>query len=281
MGLGSSGGSSSSMLSFDPCASDRLMLAATQGLCEKMAGLTGRQLAWAFPTPPRPAGGCTRSSERPSVRPSVRRHSTSARSRRLSSRDGGGYALFISYHRAESGPDARLLQGALEEALSRDTRGRQQQAVFLDATDATEISAILSALEASRAVVLLLTLRVLERPWVLLEVYDTVRLGKPLVPVHIAGAGYDYAEAARYLADLEVNLGDRDAPALAQLRARLAARKPPVSVSQVGALLSDSVPNIIAINFDPVGDDHGDHVHHLNAVATEVVDRVRRATPGS
>ena len=102
-------------------------MGATQGLCEKMALLTGRQLAWAFPTPPRPAGGCTRSS----VRQSVWRHSTSARSRRLSSR-ADGYALFISYHRAESGPDARLLQGALEEALARcsHTHSWQQQARF-------------------------------------------------------------------------------------------------------------------------------------------------------
>jgi len=97
------------------------------------------------------------------------------------------------------------------------------------------------------------------------------------VPVKVAGGGYDYADAARYLSDLEANLGERDASALAELAARLAERTPAVSVAQVGSLLVKTIPNIIAVTFDSVGGDHGDH--HLHAVASEVVDRAARAAP--
>ena len=46
------------------------------------------------------------------------------------------YAAFISYYRLEAGSDARFLQGALAAAF--------RQPVFLDATDADELRAILT-----------------------------------------------------------------------------------------------------------------------------------------
>lgn len=260
-----------SFLSWDPCNSDRLMFAATQTLCEKMALLSGRPpLRWSAThlQVHKPASSQaslpSRSLSTTLPMPSFRRN------RCVQQADG--FEIFISYHRAESGPDARVLHRVLEKTLNSNNRDRQLRAAFLDATDATDFGTILSALKTSRAIVLLLTRHVLERPWVLLEVFDAIRLGKVVVPVKIEGGGYDFATTKGFLSNLEKELGERDTLALDELRQRLADRRGPhVSVSQVGSLLARTIPNIIAVTFDPAGDDHGDH--HLNAVAHEVVER--------
>ena len=104
------------------------------------------------------------------------------------------YAAFISYYRLEAGSDARFL-GALAAAF--------RQPVFLDATDADELRAILTdGVGRSDAVVALQTKRYLQRPWCLAELYVATRSARPIVPVVVDGRGYDFAEAKKFLSDL-------------------------------------------------------------------------------
>ena len=46
------------------------------------------------------------------------------------------------------------------------------------------------------------TKSVLTRPWVLLELYEAVRLHIPVIPLHVADGGYDFEAARALLADL-------------------------------------------------------------------------------
>ena len=64
------------------------------------------------------------------------------------------------------------------------------QPVFLDSTDADDIDTILSdGVARSDCLLLLQTGAVLTRPWVLLEIFEAVRLHIPIVTLHIAGSG--------------------------------------------------------------------------------------------
>ena len=76
----------------------------------------------------------------------------------------------------------------------------------------------LEALQSSRALVLVLSKHVLERPWVIVEVYEALSRRMPIVCVNIAGGGYDYAQASRYLANLEEELEDDAAEKVRELR---------------------------------------------------------------
>ena len=105
------------------------------------------------------------------------------------------YGAFISYSREEAGSDARLLRTALAT--------RMQRPVFLDATDADNILEIVThEVPNAAAVVLLLTGGVLWRPWVLLELYEALRLKIPVVPILVEGRGYDFAAAKAHLGNL-------------------------------------------------------------------------------
>jgi len=258
-GVGNTPGSSSnkSCVRWDPCSPDRLMAAASQELCEAMARLTGRTLNWddGAGAPHKPTMAISRFPIRaPPKQPAP-----------------SGFAFFLSYHRAESGPDARVLQAALERELGG---GR----VFLDVTDATDLSGILTHLASSRA--LLLSKRVLERPWVLLELDEASRRGLPIVCVRLEGSGYDFAAAKEYLNDLENQLSQCDPAALAELTQRLdelrrSAPESPAELFSLSALqsrLAATLPNLIAISFDAA---HGGE-HHVRGVAREVADRVKR-----
>lgn len=215
------------LLKWDPCATDGLMIAATQDLVERLASLTGRaKLRWRQPSSPATKWGLYHRGRR------------------------NAFKFFISYYRAEAGGHARLLKTVLEAELG-------QGSVFLDASDATDLSKILASLATSEALVLCLTKRVLERPWVLVELHEAIVRKKPILCVHVVGGGYEFATATRYLANLEMELGRSDSDALANLRTLL---KPSnVTVSELQALLAATIPSLIALPFDPTAADE----HHL------------------
>ena len=93
-----------------------------------------------------------------------------------------------------------MLPGELEAQLGSGT-------VFLDATDAISLRTILHSLGRSEALLLVLTESVLYRPWVLLEVYEAIRLKLPIMCVNVAGGGYRFDGVSSYLANLESELG--------------------------------------------------------------------------
>lgn len=148
-----------------------------------------------------------------------------------------------------------------------------EEDVFLDATDATDLKGILCSLHRSRALLLVLSARVLERPWVLLEVYEALTLNLPIVCVNIAGGGYAFDKAAAYLANIETELERRDPSAMRELREKLCKRG--VSLADLQARLSARIPSIIAVPFDPA---NSCSEHHLQAVAHELIDRRTVAT---
>ena len=141
--------------------------------------------------------------------------------------------------------------------------------VFLDATDAIALHDILSeSLARSEALVLLLTKSVLERPWVLMEVYMALRLKLPLLCVHVVGGGYDFASASHYLNNLEAELEQRDKGALGELRTQLEQRGQ--SLHDLQTTLAAAIPSVIAIPFDP---GTGDEEHLMNGLSLELCER--------
>ena len=239
--------SATGMLSWDPCAFDGMMIAATQQLVEKMAALTDRSLRWR-------------------VSQAERGQTRGLRSRSLASLGRGTnrrprFRFFISYYRAEGGADARLLQTVLETKLGSGT-------VFLDATDAVTLDGILRSLARSEVLLLILTKSVLERPWVLIEIYEAVTRRLPVICVHVKGAGYDYTAGSAYLADLEAELGRRDAGALTELQAQLTRRG--TSITDLQTQLSSVIPSQIAVPFDPAT---SDEQHLMNGLVGELLRR--------
>ena len=65
------------------------------------------------------------------------------------------------------------------------------------------------ALPRSKALLLVLTARVLERPWVLMEVFQATRCKLPVLCIHVVNGGYSFPAAQAYLSDLETQLGAR------------------------------------------------------------------------
>merc|ERR1719199_481715 len=84
------------------------------------------------------------------------------------------FAFFISYFREEAGCDCRLLQQGLQAETARP--------VFLDTTSADSISQIIdNGVRRAEALILVQTRRVLQRPWVLLEVFYAVQARVPVL----------------------------------------------------------------------------------------------------
>ena len=100
----------------------------------------------------------------------------------------------------------------------------------------------------------------LRKPEVLLELYTAWRHGVSIVPLCLKNGGYDFADMATYLSNLENELASRDAGALAELKARLgkgnrscgrAMSGRVVTLQQLQRRLAARIPNVIALPFDP------------------------------
>ena len=173
------------------------------------------------------------------------------------------FGAFISYYRNEAGCDARLLKDALSAALNRP--------VFLDTSNADDIRAIVTrGVRNSDALVLLLTEHVLARPWVLLEAYEALRIGKPIVPVLCEGRGYDFGAAEAHMRDLARYLERTNPGSAATLRSLAAGRG--LQFSRLQAALVTSLPQIIAVKFKPDGSER-----QLEATTKDVVARIASA----
>ena len=233
------------------------MTAMTKQLCERMATATGRALVWKQPQ----VGGRRSSLEPSNHSPLAGRVQGTGRGRVGSKK----YEFFISYFREEGGAHARLLQSVLEASLGRGS-------VFLDAADLADMSSIRSRIAHSEAVLLVLTAKVLESPWVLMEVYTAVRLRLPVLCVHIGGGGYDFAAASSYLGNLASELFSRDPGALTELRAQLAASGRG-RVADLQRILASTIPSVIAVPFDPAT---SDEQHLMQGFADEVIQRKAR-----
>ena len=252
-------------LVFHPHGTDNALIADATDLVDAMAEATSRQLRWI-------ESSTQRSSSTPpgSTRERTGPFAVSLRRRpRRAPFDATDYAFFLCHYRDEAGCHARLLQLKLIEVLG--------QPVYLDATDADDISRIVEEGVANCECLLLLqTKGILHRPFCLLEILEAVRLGIPIVPIVIEGCGYDFDEARTLCegtpAELRAKLEAASPGALAAVARRLT---PPVSIDQASRLLATAlatIPPIIAVSFDPAASDN-----HVVAVVKDVSEKKARA----
>ena len=241
-------------LVFHPHGTDNALIADATDLVDAMAEATSRQLRW--------------SESQLSSPPS--RFAVSLRRRAQRASFGAGdYAFFLCHYRDEAGCHARLLQLKLIEVLG--------QPVYLDATDADDITRSISeGVAHCECLLLLQTKGILHRPFCLLEILEAVRLGIPIVPIAIEGCGYDFDEARALCegtpAELRAKLEAASPGALAAVARRLT---PPVSIDQASRLLATAlatIPPIIAVSFDPAASEN-----HLLAVVRDIREKKERA----
>ena len=247
-----------------PWGSDNAMVADAKDLIGAMATATNRTVVWKQSPVERAAERASSLAELPMSRMSFR-----------SPKQPQSYAAFVSYFRAEAGADARLLHNQIEILMGRPA--------FLDASyakdvsggvDADEIRNILEkGLGRSEAVVLLQTKECLTRPWVLLELYTASKLRIPVIPVALAGKGYDFKQAKSFLDNLETELEVANPGAVKAINDYLA-----VSAQQSGTApetLKDvkqavqAIPKLISVALDPEGSSN-----QLEAAVRDIVQKV-------
>jgi hypothetical protein len=170
------------------------------------------------------------------------------------------YGAFISHVRSEAGADARLLQARLSNCL--------HSPCFVDSSDLHNLDDLLSrGVRRSDSLVLLQTKSTLTRPWVLLELWEAVKLKKPVVTIHLTGRGYDFASSARSLLNLKEGLRESSPGAYEALEEMLGAAE----LGEMEAALALTVPSIVSVSWNPAGSDH-----HLNACCRDVALKLRR-----
>ena len=102
---------------------------------------------------------------------------------------------------------------------------------------------------ATRGVVLLQTKSVLRHPVRLLQLFEAVQLGHPLVCVNVVGGGYDFAAVKPFLAALSSELHEHE---MSALRSELkSSSSGPAGPGQLAASLSTEVPSAISVFFNP------------------------------
>ena len=125
----------------------------------------------------------------------------------------------------------------------------------------------------SRALVILLTANVLYRPWTLVQVYEAIRAGIPVISVLIDGGGYDFAHASALLTDLASGLekAEGDTTSLTLLHQLCYARR--ISPRRLQMVLKETLAHLLAITFRP-----GNGVEYTDAVMKDIVLRASNST---
>ena len=126
---------------------------------------------------------------------------------------------------------------------------------------------------SAEALAVLLSKHVLHEPAALMEVYDAVQQGKPILPICLIGRGYDFKDAQAHLGDLEGRLGPQKLVELRQAFAGLASDSPgskSATICELQAALLATLPRIIAVNWEPEGGKH-----QLEATVTSVLVRLK------
>mmetsp|Transcript_69285 Transcript_69285/g.167568 ORF Transcript_69285/g.167568 Transcript_69285/m.167568 type:complete len:210 (-) Transcript_69285:258-887(-) len=126
---------------------------------------------------------------------------------------------------------------------------------------------------SAEALAVLLSKHVLHEPAALMEIYNAVQQGKPVLPICLMGRGYDFKDAQAHLGDLEGRLGPQKLVELREALAGLTSDTPSsktATVYELQAALLATLPRIIAINWEPEGGKH-----QLEAAVTSVLMRLK------
>lgn len=153
---------------------------------------------------------------------------------------------FLSHHKGSSGKDARLLKDLLVQSL-----GVSGDFVFLDSDEKhLDLNGLLSRVRSTYCVLLLLTKDTLLRPYVIGEIVCAIEADVPIVAVNIAGGGYNFEAASKFLSEVDFGAAmDREAPGSSAVL-----RKQNIDVQHAGQLLSERIPQIIAKSFNAMED---------------------------
>jgi len=123
------------------------------------------------------------------------------------------HVLFLSHYKVEAGTEAALILSEAKAILESFTIGFKgfDAPIFLDSEDLKDLSALQDHVRRSYNIVLLLTPKVLHRPWILVELATALESNIPIVPVEICRPGIKFLfpteEYYRKLAD-ETLLGE-------------------------------------------------------------------------
>ncbi|CAK0791500.1 unnamed protein product [Prorocentrum cordatum] len=100
--------------------------------------------------------------------------------------------VFISHFKEEAGSDAALMEEGISRIIKEDPchpAYRLEAPTFLDSNNLGDLRLIRSIVRSSHNLLLLLTDRVLERPWVLIEIVTAMKSGVPIQLVQIQRPG--------------------------------------------------------------------------------------------
>lgn len=128
------------------------------------------------------------------------------------------HLIFISHSKVEAGTEAALMQKDFEKILKEDPSipvSELEAPIFLDSEDLRDLGELQAHVERSHNLVILLTKKVLTRPWVLIEIVTAIRAGTKIVPVEIQrrDMSFDFPDEAyheRLLAGKELDAGCLD-----------------------------------------------------------------------
>ena len=123
------------------------------------------------------------------------------------------YAVYISCDPEEASDVARYLQCALTRKFALPV----VQEIGPELKDDCIEDQLNLGVGRSHALLLLLSSGVFSRPWTLLQVYEAIRLHKPIVCVEVQGGGHNHGAAKAWLKSLRTELGKR---LLSRLHAR-------------------------------------------------------------
>ena len=164
----------------------------------------------------------------------------------VASADLKAYAGFLSHFKFECGTEARLVQQNLKPIIEQNPLAESTNEIFLDSDDLSDLRNLLEYVKDTKVLVLLQSKRVLQRPWVILELYTAITNQVPIVSLNVKNSyPYDYSEAMEFLLhfDEEIEVAN---PGAAELLIDMG-----VDPVDVAWRLSDSLPNIISTDFNP------------------------------
>ena len=226
-------------LSWNPNASDAELIACLKDITDEMAAAIGSKLEWKSNVP----SNLSHKQRKPSAA-----HLTCP-------------ALHLVCNTGEVLTEARVLQTELAMRLDR--------LVSISNSAGSKDTVAHSA----EALAVLLSKHVLHEPAALMEIYDAVQRGKPILPICLIGRSYDFKDAQAHLGDLEGRLGPQKLVQLRQALASLASDYPgsiSATICELQAALLATLPRIIAVNWEPEGGKH-----QLEATVTSVLVRLK------
>jgi len=228
-------------LVWNPNAGDEELIASLKDLIESMADETGRKVSWSDRDWGR-GGSISRTmnafiskTARHSARHSAGSQADQSRKRHKRkdpAKLGATPIAFIAAHHSTTLGEARVLQTELAVQTRRTV-----------ITNTPDNDAIFEA-DRSQVVIFLLTAKVLEDPSLLYVVFRAAQEKKPIVPIYLAGHGYDFAAAEHFLANLESSLTAESFEVLIEALGT-------ASVQECKSVLHSTIPNLIAVNWQP------------------------------